>query len=524
MFVFRNYTIENLFPDATVFSGYGDISFIPQGKTDLVWFYQVPINFDKKHQTEEVTNIQQKLELVSSMLGESTLYIVSLENLFPIRSIDCDYSLSNAIDEFNKRAKELAESNSNIRFIDLNEFLARFPEEKWINWRFYFISQMIFAPEIAAEFFPWFSERIEQINGKRKKCLVLDLDNTLWGGVLGEDGVEGIKIGGEYPGNAFLYFQEGLVELAKNGVILTVCSKNNEVDVLEVWAKNPFIKLKQEYISSYRINWQNKADNIRELAKELNIGLDSFVFVDDNPTERELVKHELPMVSVPEFPTKPYGLMRLYQQLVSEYFRAYELTNEDKAKTAQYKANAQRAASCQQFSDMESFIRSLGIEIEISSVDNFNISRIAQMTQKTNQFNLTTHRYTEADIQNFIKDGAKVYCLSVKDKFGDNGITGAIIIGIENGVASIDTLLLSCRILGKDIEFAFVNSILNILQEKGIKQVIAQYIPTAKNGIVSDFYDKMDFSLVSEIDGVKKYSIQLINKFSISDKYTITIK
>lgn len=524
MFVFRNYTVENLFPEGTLFSGYGDISYIPKNESELLWFYQVPINFDYQKLCEEIANVSEKLDLVCSMLDGRTFYIMSLENIFPLRAVDTDFNLQTAISSFNLHAQELATSNPNIRFINFGEYLSKFPEDKWMSWRFYFISQMIISPEVASGFYDWFSKRISQVKGSRKKCLILDLDNTLWGGVLGEDGINGIKIGGDYPGNAFLYFQEGLIELSKNGVILAICSKNNTEDVLEAWEKNPFIKLKQDNISAYRINWNNKADNIREIAKELNIGLDSMVFVDDNPTERELIKQELPMIEVPDFPKKPYGLMELYQTLVADYFRVYELTDEDRAKTAQYKANAQRAASQQQFSDMASFIRSLNIEMDIIPANEFNIARIAQMTQKTNQFNLTTKRYTEGDITNFINNGDLVYCLSVRDKFGDNGITGAIIIKTEDSSASIDSLLLSCRILGKEIETAFLKSVLNILRSNGITKVNAKYIPTAKNALVSEFYDKLGFKIISKNNEIKDYLINLETEFAIPDNYTISLK
>lgn len=524
MFVFRNYTVENLFPEGFSFSGYGDISVIPSDELDLLWFYQVPINFDTKRQVEEVNNITQKLQLVANMVGERTLYIMSLENMFALNHVDTDCTLADAITEFNNTAMQLAADNANIRYINFGEFLSNYPADQWINWRFYFISQMITAPAISKDFYPWFSSRIAQIKGQRKKCLVLDLDNTLWGGILGEDGIDGIKIGGDYPGNAFLYFQEGLQQLANDGVILTICSKNNETDVLEAWEKNPFIVIKQDKISAYRINWNNKADNIRELAAELNIGLDSMVFVDDNPSERELVRQQLPMVEVPEFPKKPYDLMSFYKQLVDIYFRAYALTDEDRKKTAQYKSNAQRAAAQRQFTDMASFIRSLDIEIDVMPADRFNTPRIAQMTQKTNQFNLTTHRYTDADIQAFVDKGDAIYCLSVKDRFGDSGITGAIIATISGHSATIDTLLLSCRILGKEIETAFVKIVINLLYASGVTNLKAAYIPTAKNAMVADFYDRLGFALTSQLNGIKEYELTLDKQLEVSDSYKINVK
>lgn len=525
MFVFRNYTIENLFPEGTVFSGYGDVSVTPDSETELVWFYQVPINFDSDARTKEVEAMKDKLGLVVARLKPGqTLFVLSLENTFPLHLTDRDLSLSRAIAGFNDFVLEQESSRSDVRFVDFSEYLSGFQQKSWMVWRFYFISQMIFSPEVAAGFYSWFCKRKAQISGQRKKCLVLDLDNTLWGGVLGEDGIEGIKIGGDYPGNAFQYFQEGIIELGRRGVILAVCSKNNEADVMEAWRKNPFMKLTDRHLAAFRINWDNKADNIRAIAKELNIGLDSMVFVDDNPTERELIRQQLPMVSVPEFPKRPYGLMELLQQLIDDYFRAYELTAEDLAKTEQYKANARRSAAQHQFTDLNDFIRSLEIEIDIIPADGFNIPRIAQMTQKTNQFNLTTRRYTEADIAAFVERGDLVYCISVRDKFGDSGITGAIILTKDGEIADVDTLLISCRILGKGIETAFVRTVLNMLSDKGISSVSAKYIPTAKNAQASDFYDRIGFILNGESDGVKSYSLALAEPIKTDDNYKITIK
>jgi FkbH-like protein len=522
MYIFRNYTIENLFSTDDRFSGYGDISVIPADADAYLWFYQVPLTFDRVLQVAETESFKDKLQLILSQVSASTpFYILSLENLCPITQCDSDVALKNAINGFNCYARELAKVHKNVKFIDFSEFLVQSKSDDWINWRFYFISQMIVSPQLAPAFKQWLRKRINAISTARKKCLVLDLDNTLWGGVLGEDGISGIKIGGDYPGNSFLYFQEALISLVDNGIILTVCSKNNESDVLEAWEKNPFIKLNKEYISAYRINWNNKADNIRELASELNIGLDSMVFIDDNPTERELIRQQLPMVEVPDFPAKPYLLVHFFMQLVNDYFRTYELTNEDKHKTEQYKANAQRNELKQQFSDLNAYIRSLEIEIDVIKANEFNIQRIAQMTQKTNQFNLTTHRYTEADINHFLNNGSLVYCLSVRDKFGDNGITGAIIIDLDKQVANIDTLLLSCRILGKNIEFAFVKYVLNLLQKRNTTIVKARYIPTAKNMLVSDFYDKLGFVECSKLDGSKEYQIELNEPFKLDDCFNI---
>ena len=524
MFVFRNYTIENLFDESVRFSGYGDISEIPQSAV-YVWFYNAPIGADHASIVNEITGIGDKLKMVAAKIPSSSpFYILTLENLFPTHISLSDNSVADAITQVNLTAHELATTHSNIRVIDFNEFLQQYTPQEWINWKFYFLSQMIISPSIAGEFKMWWEKKLSVLTTPRKKCLVLDLDNTLWGGVLGEDGAAGIKMSGDYPGNAFAYFQESLLDLAHNGVIITVCSKNNEEDVKELWDKNPFMKIGPKDIAAYRINWNNKADNIREIAKELNIGLDAMVFIDDNPTERELVRQELPMVAVPEFPNRPYKLMEFYRSIVADYFQTYTLTNEDRNKTAQYKANALRATELSRFTNLTDFIKSLNIQIDLHKANEFTVTRIAQMTQKTNQFNLTTHRYSEADINAFMAHKDTVYCISVSDKFGDNGITGAIIITYSGKTAEIDTFLLSCRILGKNIETVFIKTVLNLLLKKGVKEVKATYIPTQKNSQVANFYDSIGFTLTSEKEGTKSYHLFLTTLFPIPEYYTVTIK
>ncbi len=341
--------------------------------------------------------------------------------------------------------------------------------------------------------------------------------------MLGEDGVDGIQIGGDYPGKAFLYFQSALLQLAKTGVILTVCSKNNENDVLEAWEKNPFNVLKAAHFSACRINWNDKATNIRELAEELNIGLDSFVFLDDNPTERELIRQSLPMVSVPDFPEQPYMLPLFFKQLVHDYFKVYSVTQEDLQKTEQYKANALRRKEQQSFTDMESFLRSLDMQVSIQQLNEHNLSRIAQMTQKTNQFNLTTRRYTESDIRQQHQNGWQTWCVSVKDKFGDNGITGCVIVDAHN---HIDTFLLSCRILGKGIELAFAKSVFSLLKSQGVGEITATYVPSSKNMQVADFYERCGMQLVeaSPQTGEKRYRLPLATAdLTAKDFYHINI-
>jgi FkbH-like protein len=279
------------------------------------------------------------------------------------------------------------------------------------------------------------------------------------------------------------------------GVILAICSKNNESDIFAVWENHPDILLKKEYFSALRINWNNKAGNIMELANELNIGLDSIVFIDDNPAERELVKQALPEVCVPDFPAQPYQYPVFIKQLTDDYFSTYVLTQEDLDKIQQYKNNSIRTEYKKHFLDMDSYLQSLEIKLTIENLNKFNIARFAQMTQKTNQFNLTTRRYTETEIKSFADNGGLVYGLRVKDRFGDNGLTGLMIILLDKKTAYIDTLLLSCRILGKEIEYTFVKYILMKLKKTGTQMINASYIKTANNVQVEKFYDSIGFNV-----------------------------
>lgn len=481
----------------------------------------------------EISGYVQKLLYVLTQVDKAKPFVVLTmdENAYAV-PFTSGIELITGVADYNTALVQAETEHANVKLLDIREFTRLYSANEVFDWKFWFISQMGINPQLSKPFKGWFQHKLDEMAFKRKKCLVLDLDNTLWGGVLGEDGVEGISLGGDYPGKAFHYFQKALLELSKTGIILTICSKNNEEDVLEVWEKNPFMILRKEHFAAWRINWNDKATNIKELAEELNIGLDSFVFVDDNPVERELIKQTLPMVEVPEFPVQPYELPIFFKYIVEKYFRVYSVTCEDRKKTEQYKANAQRVQAQKNYVDFDAFLESLDIQLTIEHANEFNIQRIAQMTQKTNQFNLTTKRYTDTDIRQFLQEGWEIWCLSVADKFGDNGITGCMMVkpnlSQSQNVKSmeIDTLLLSCRILGKGIEHAFLKTILSILHNEGVRMVIASYSPTLKNNQVSNYYNKNGFNILSvDSNGTIHYAISLECKsLDIEDYYHITIK
>ena len=523
MFVFRNNTVERFFPKEYTFSGYDDISFIPTDANGYVWFYQAPIGYSCEVSVAEIEGYQQKFSFVLAQVdANKTVVALTMEDIYTLTFFDDDYEVRTAIEQYNTSLIEAEKNYANLKVLDYSEFIRNYPMADLIDWKFFFISQMGINPKLTKDFQIWWQRKLDSLALKRKKCIVLDLDNTLWGGVLGEEGISGIKIGGDYPGNAFAFFQKSLLQLSRSGVILAVCSKNNEADVLEAWDKNPFMVLKQEHFAACRINWTDKATNIKELADELNLGLDSFVFIDDNPIERELIKQMLPTVSVPEFPAQPYDLPMFFKQVVDDYFKVYFITEEDKKKIEQYKANTARKQAQLSFTNFGAFLESLDIQITIEAANEFNIPRIAQMTQKTNQFNLTTKRYTDADVKGFLANGWKIWCISIVDRFGDDGITGCIMV---NG-NEIDTFLLSCRILGKGIEQAFIRKILALLKENGTVSLKATYLPTAKNAQVADFYDQCGFHCVAEnTDGSKTYLLDLNNAdLEIEQYYHISVK
>lgn len=521
-YVFRNTTVEGLFSPEVMYSGYDEFTSVPKNKL-LIWLYFIPVGKETNKIHELVDDYINRIEFVVNQMSDSqTLLIFTLSTRFvQFKFENVNHSIEDASEFYRKKISKLSEKDSRVKNINIDDFFNRFSTSDLIDWKFYYLSKMVVKPQIALQFKKWFHKKLDAINYKRKKCLVLDLDNTLWGGVLGEDGIDGVKLGGDYPGNAFRDFQANIKMAANAGVMLAVCSKNNIEDVQEMWAKHPENILTENDFVCIKSNWVDKAKNIAEISQELNIGLDSFVFIDDNPRERERVKTELPMVEVPEFPDQPFELFNFFTKIYSNFFQIHRLTEEDSKKTKQYKENTLRNQLKTSIGSIDEYIKNLNIELSIFI--NSNVSRVAQMTQKTNQFNLTTKRYSEAEINDFIENGHFIYSLGVKDKFGDNGITGAAIVLVnkENKSANIDSYLLSCRILGKNIEDIFLKYILNHLYDEGIINVIAKYCSTKKNSQTTSFYDNNSFDIIDESKEEKSYICNLNKQFKIDNKFKI---
>lgn len=313
-----------------------------------------------------------------------------------------------------------------------------------------------------------------------KKCVVLDLDNTLWGGVIGEDGMEGIALSLAPPGNSFVAFQQALLDLYNKGIILAINSRNNEADAFEVIRNHPNQILKEHHFAAYRINWNDKASNIRELAKELNIGLDSMVFLDDDKTNREMVRALVPEVEVPELPESPKEYTKFLNSL--DYFSTEVITDEDKMRGNLYVTERLRKEQEKAFTSKEEFLESLSLELSVFKNDNSCIPRLSQLTEKTNQFNTVKRPYSEEEIKAFIEsENYDVYHASLSDSFGDHGVILFALVERKDEVWVIRSLLMSCRVFGRNVEDSFLSLLLENAKKEGVKELFIDSEYTDKN-------------------------------------------
>jgi FkbH-like protein len=361
---------------------------------------------------------------------------------------------------------------------------------------------------ISPAYGPLFGDSLSRIlaalRGRSAKCLVLDLDNTLWGGVIGDDGVAGIEIGqGTGRGEAFLAFQQYVFQLKQRGILLAICSKNDEANALKPFQEHPDMLLRREDFTTLIANWDHKAANLEKIAKTLNLGLDSLVFFDDNPAERKLVRQFLPQVWVPEVPEDP----AYYATCLSDggYFEATAFTADDLKRNEQYQANNRRAELQNDKHDLESFLRGLQMEMDVAPFDEVGLSRIAQLINKSNQFNLTTHRYTESQVRQMLEDPSYLTLqVRLKDNCGDNGMISVIIArkdSADSQTLSVDTWLMSCRVLGRQVEQEVLNHLVDQARRRGYQKIRGEFIPTGKNQLVREHYKGLGFEPLANRPG-----------------------
>ncbi len=342
-----------------------------------------------------------------------------------------------------------------------------------------------------------------------KKCLVLDLDNTLWGGVIGEAGIEGIDLGPDPAGRSFMEFQQYILSLHNRGIILAINSKNNMEDALNVIKNHPHMILKEENFAAMEINWDDKVKNLKSLASQINIGLDSMVFLDDDDYNREMVRNFLPEVAVVDLPKEFSKYVSTLDGL--DYFSTLKITDEDIKKGKMYAQEKQRKNLQENSTDLTEYLALLEMECLIKIDDKENIQRIAQMTQKTNQFNMTTKRYSEEDIDKFIEDeNSFVITLSLSDKYGEYGTTGLAII-TQDPEWIIDTFLLSCRILGRSAENALMSEVISLARSKRATEIFGSFIKTEKNIVAEDAFERLGF---------QKHNDEILNwRFSLKEDF-----
>ncbi len=348
----------------------------------------------------------------------------------------------------------------------------------------------------------WLSHQVTGIvdtrRGRMIKCVILDLDNTLWGGIIGDDGMEGIQIGSLGIGKAFTRFQKWLKELGRRGIILAVCSKNNESIAREPFLKHPEMILKMEDISVFVANWESKSDNISRIRQILNIGLDSMVFLDDNPAEREIVRRHLPEVTVPELPEDPALYLPFLTSL--NLFETATYSRGDSERTRQYQEESKRQLLAQSVTNMDDFLNSLDMKGKIGPFAEIDIERISQLSLRSNQFNLRTIRYNTSEIRQLMQDPEiETFSVELSDKFGQYGLISIVIIRLQpGGTAEIDTWIMSCRVLKRTVESFLMNHIADRLRGRSVHELIGEYLPTEKNGLVSDLLPGLGFGEIGE--------------------------
>lgn len=384
--------------------------------------------------------------------------------------------------------------------LDLEEMILEHGREKMYSRKLWYLGNMPFTSFGEEKIALRIRQLIRAYEGKRKKVLLLDLDNTLWGGVVGEEGLQGISLASEKEGKRYQDFQKRILELKNMGVMLAIVSKNNEEDAMEVFRKHPAMVLKEEDFVAMKINWKPKTENIPQLAEELNVATDSFVLIDDSAFEQESVRQLLPQVCVPEFPKDTTRLSDWMRDLAKEYFLFLETTEEDLQRTQMYRADFSRKQMQQSFQDIDSYLRSLAMVLDIHPLTTEDIGRAAQLTQKTNQFNVTTRRYTEADILRMKEDASyRIWIGSVRDRFGDYGKVVLLICHLKEHIATVDTFLMSCRVMERFVEDAVIDWIEQQLRTEGIDIIRAEYKPTQKNKPVEHLWERLGYSSANTV-------------------------
>ena len=417
-------------------------------------------------------------------------------------------SQTSVIRRLNSLTANAVKTVPGIYILDYERLCADAGYRNWQNDKMWYLARAPLSAEALLALARMQTAFIHASFGRQRKCLVLDLDNTLWGGVIGEDGIAGIQLGHTYPGNAFRYFQEIVLQLHRRGVLLAINSKNNQADAEEVFRSHPDMVLREEHFAATRINWRAKHENMVEIANELNLGLDSLVFFDDNPAERALMRQALPEVLTLDMQCDPPKYAEVL--LESRAFDRLSFTREDRRRGEIYREQAARGQLEQASTSLQDFLSSLKLEISICPVDQFAFPRVLDLISKTNQFNLTTRRHSAGQLTEMIADPmCDAFYLRVTDRFGDNGIVGVAILQLRNRIAYIDTFLLSCRVIGRTLETGFLSFLVDWVKSQGATAIEGEFIPTTKNAPAIEFFALHGFEQIGGNGASSRWRLNL---------------
>ena len=478
-----------------------------QTDADFIVLFQSTHKLGEKHSllspSQQESLAEERLAFVASvcenpMLASKKIICLNYpeieDTVFGSYATKVTSSFTYQVRKLNMGLMDLSQRYANLFICDIAGLQNKLGRDIMFAPNVYVSTEMV----LSIDALPYVASRVMDIicaiKGQFKKCLILDLDNTVWGGVIGDDGLEGIQLGhGLGIGKAFTEFQMWVKKLKQRGVIICVASKNNEETAKEPFEKHPDMVLKLEDIAVFQANWETKVDNIRTIQRILNIGFDSMVFLDDNPFERNIVRENIPGITVPELPQDPGEYLEYLYSL--NLFETASYSQADKDRTKQYQVEAQRVSLQKTFSNEADFLKSLDMTSVVSGFNKFNTPRVAQLSQRSNQFNLRTVRYTEADIE-ALGQNPDVIDLSftLEDKFGDNGLIAVIIMKKQDEeTLFIDTWFMSCRVLKRGMEDFTLNTMVEAAREKGYKRIIGEYLPTPKNKMVENHYPSLGF-------------------------------
>ena len=478
-----------------------------QSDADYIVLFQSTHKLGEKHSLlssdQQETLAEERLAFIASICENPALAdkkIICLDypeiedTVFGSYATKVSSSLTYQVRKLNMGLMDLSQQYANLFICDIAGLQNKLGRDIMFAPNVYVSTEMV----LSIDALPYVAGRLMDIvcaiKGQFKKCLILDLDNTVWGGVIGDDGIEGIQLGhGLGIGKAFTEFQMWVKKLKQRGIIICVASKNNEETAKEPFEKHPDMVLKLEDIAVFQANWETKVDNIRTIQRILNIGFDSMVFLDDNPFERNIVRENIPGITVPELPEDPGEYLEYLYSL--NLFETDSYSQADKDRTKQYQVEAKRVSLQKTFSNEADFLKSLDMVSVVSGFNAFNTPRVAQLSQRSNQFNLRTVRYTEADIEAYGKDPDVIdLSFTLEDKFGDNGLIAVIIMKPQDAeTLFVDTWFMSCRVLKRGMENFTLNTMVEAARQKGYKRIIGEYLPTPKNKMVEGHYPSLGF-------------------------------